>query len=90
MFHNIVQLCPVIIIIKLTGSLCSNAPYIVKAAQNFHCLIVLVFFDSLDLAGEAMLLEGTDGVDGTPEDAEKKVFEGLDLEYVPPEYRVTY
>jgi DNA polymerase IV len=40
--------------------------------------------------GEAIMLEGPDGVDGTPEDAEKKVFEGLGLEYVPPEYRVTY
>ena len=40
--------------------------------------------------GEAVLLEGSDGVDGSPEDAEKKVFEGLGLEFVPPEYRVTY
>ncbi|KAH7065912.1 hypothetical protein BKA63DRAFT_167429 [Paraphoma chrysanthemicola] len=40
--------------------------------------------------GEAMWLEGPDGVDGTPEDAEKKVFEGLGLQYIPPEYRVTY
>jgi DNA polymerase IV len=40
--------------------------------------------------GEAIMLEGPNGVDGTPEDAEKKVFEGLGLEYVPPEYRVTY
>lgn len=40
--------------------------------------------------GEAILLEGEDGVDGSPEDAEKRVFEGLGLEYVPPEYRVTY
>lgn len=40
--------------------------------------------------GEAIWLEGEDGVDGTPEDAEKAVFEGLGLEYVPPEYRVTY
>ncbi|KAF2624718.1 Nucleotidyltransferase [Macroventuria anomochaeta] len=40
--------------------------------------------------GEAILLEGENGVDGTPEDAEKKVFEGLGLEFVPPEYRVTY
>ena len=39
--------------------------------------------------GEEILLEGENGVDGTPEDAEKKVFEGLGLEYVPPEYRVT-
>ncbi|RYN21190.1 hypothetical protein AA0115_g9837 [Alternaria tenuissima] len=40
--------------------------------------------------GEAIMLEGPDGVDGTPEDAEKRVFEGLGLEYIPPEYRVTY
>jgi DNA polymerase IV len=40
--------------------------------------------------GEAVFLEGADGVDGTPEDAEKKVFEGLGLEFVPPEQRVTY
>lgn len=40
--------------------------------------------------GEAILLEGENGIDGTPEDAEKKVFEGLGLEFVPPEYRVTY
>jgi DNA polymerase IV len=36
------------------------------------------------------MLEGPNGVHGTPEDAEKKVFEGLGLEYIPPEYRVTY
>ncbi|EOA83424.1 hypothetical protein ACJQWK_00409 [Exserohilum turcicum] len=40
--------------------------------------------------GEAIMLEGPNGVNGTPEDAEKKVFEGLGLEYVPPECRVTY
>ncbi|KAG9189743.1 DNA polymerase IV [Alternaria panax] len=40
--------------------------------------------------GEAIMLEGSTGVDGTPEDAEKKVFEGLGLEFIPPEYRVTY
>jgi DNA polymerase IV len=40
--------------------------------------------------GEAVLLEGEEGVDGSPEDAEKRVFEGLGLEYVPPEYRATY
>lgn len=40
--------------------------------------------------GEAILLEGENGVDGSPEDAERKVFEGLGLEFVPPEYRVTY
>jgi DNA polymerase IV len=28
-------------------------------------------------------------VDGSPEDAEKRVFEGLGLDFVPPEYRVT-
>jgi DNA polymerase IV len=39
--------------------------------------------------GEAVLLEGEDGVDGSPEDAEKRVFEGLGLDFVPPEYRVT-
>lgn len=40
--------------------------------------------------GEAILLEGPNGINGTPEDAEKTVFEGLGLEYIPPEYRVTY
>lgn len=40
--------------------------------------------------GEVVLLEGQHGVSGTPEDAEKRVFEGLGLEFVPPEYRVTY
>jgi DNA polymerase IV len=40
--------------------------------------------------GEAVLLEGPYGVDGTPEDAEKAVFKGLGLEIIPPEYRVTY
>ncbi|OAK97025.1 Nucleotidyltransferase [Phaeosphaeriaceae sp. SRC1lsM3a] len=40
--------------------------------------------------GEAIWLEGENGVDGTPEDAEKAVFEGLGLKFVPPEYRVTY
>jgi DNA polymerase IV len=40
--------------------------------------------------GEIIQLEGPEGVDGTPEDAERKVFEGLGLEYVPPEYRCTY
>lgn len=40
--------------------------------------------------GEAIWLEGPNGVDGTPEDAEKAVFKGLGLEYIPPEYRVTY
>jgi len=40
--------------------------------------------------GEEIPLEGKNGVDGTPEEAEKKVFEGLGLEYIPPEYRATY
>ena len=40
--------------------------------------------------GEAVLLEGEDGVEGSPEDAERIVFEGLGLEFVPPEYRVTF
>jgi DNA polymerase IV len=40
--------------------------------------------------GEAIWLEGENGVDGTPEDAERAVFEGLGLEFIPPEYRVTY
>lgn len=40
--------------------------------------------------GEAILLEGENGIHGTPEDAEKKVFEGLGLTFIPPEYRVTY
>jgi DNA polymerase IV len=40
--------------------------------------------------GEAIMLEGPDGVNGSPEDAEKKVFEGLGLEFIPPKYRVTY
>jgi DNA polymerase IV len=39
--------------------------------------------------GEVVQLEGPDGVDGTPEDAERKVFEGLGLEYVPPDQRCT-
>lgn len=40
--------------------------------------------------GQAILLEGESGVQGSPEDAERVVFEGMGLEYVPPEYRVTY
>lgn len=40
--------------------------------------------------GEAVWLEGENGVDGTPEDAEKAVFEGLGLKFIPPEKRVTY
>jgi DNA polymerase IV len=39
--------------------------------------------------GEAVMLEGEDGVSGTAEDAERKVFEGLGLEFVPPEMRCT-
>ncbi|KAF2678205.1 Nucleotidyltransferase [Lentithecium fluviatile CBS 122367] len=39
--------------------------------------------------GEIVQLEGPEGVDGTPEDAERRVFEGLGLEFVPPEYRCT-
>ncbi|KAF2027617.1 terminal deoxynucleotidyl transferas-like protein [Setomelanomma holmii] len=40
--------------------------------------------------GEAVWLEGSGGVNGTPEEAEKQVFEGLGLQFIPPEYRVTY
>lgn len=40
--------------------------------------------------GEVVELEGPAGVDGSPEDAERKVFEGLGLTYVPPEMRCTY
>ena len=40
--------------------------------------------------GEEVLLEGPEGVDGTPEEAEKMVFRGLGLEFVPPDMRVTY
>ncbi|KAI8942166.1 hypothetical protein NX059_000254 [Plenodomus lindquistii] len=40
--------------------------------------------------GETVLLEGENGINGTPEDAERAVFEGLGLEFIPPEYRVTY
>ncbi|KAF2875326.1 DNA polymerase beta [Massariosphaeria phaeospora] len=40
--------------------------------------------------GEVIQLEGPEGVTGTPEEAERKVFEGLGLEYVPPEMRCTY
>lgn len=39
--------------------------------------------------GEVVQLEGPDGVEGTSEDAEKKVFEGLGLAFVPPEMRCT-
>lgn len=40
--------------------------------------------------GEAVWLEGENGIEGTPADAEKMVFQGLGLEFIPPEYRVTY
>jgi len=40
--------------------------------------------------GEPIPLEGEHGVKGTPEDAEKAVFEGLGLDFVPPAYRATY
>ncbi|OAL48402.1 Nucleotidyltransferase [Pyrenochaeta sp. DS3sAY3a] len=40
--------------------------------------------------GEVVMLEGERGVSGTPEDAERVVFEGLGLEFVPPEQRCTY
>jgi DNA polymerase IV len=39
--------------------------------------------------GEVVRLEGPRGVSGTPEDAEKRVFEGLGLDFVPPELRCT-
>ncbi|KAF2270136.1 terminal deoxynucleotidyl transferas-like protein [Lojkania enalia] len=39
--------------------------------------------------GEVVLTEGPKGVGGTPEDAERTVFEALGLEYVPPEMRCT-
>jgi DNA polymerase IV len=41
------------------------------------------------VTGEVIELEGPEGIKGTPEEAEMKVFEGLGLEYVPPEMRVT-
>jgi DNA polymerase IV len=40
--------------------------------------------------GEAIWLEGPNGITGTPEDAERAVFEGMGLEFIPPEYRVTF
>ncbi|KAF1965581.1 terminal deoxynucleotidyl transferas-like protein [Bimuria novae-zelandiae CBS 107.79] len=40
-------------------------------------------------SGEVVELEGSEGVDGPPEEAERRVFEGLGLEYVPPEMRCT-
>lgn len=39
--------------------------------------------------GEVVVLEGEDGVWGTAEEAERQVFEGLGLEWVPPEMRCT-
>jgi DNA polymerase IV len=40
-------------------------------------------------SGEVVQLEGPNGIDGTPEDAEKAVFKGLGLEFVPPDQRCT-
>jgi DNA polymerase IV len=39
--------------------------------------------------GEVVELEGPEGINGTPEDAERRVFEGLGLEYIPPNMRCT-
>ncbi|OAF99287.1 DNA polymerase beta [Paraphaeosphaeria sporulosa] len=39
--------------------------------------------------GEVVMLEGEEGVSGTAEEAERRVFEGLGLEWVPPEMRCT-
>lgn len=39
--------------------------------------------------GEVVQLEGPEGVSGTPEDAERRVFEGLGLEFIPPNMRCT-
>ncbi|KAF2751152.1 Nucleotidyltransferase [Sporormia fimetaria CBS 119925] len=39
--------------------------------------------------GEVVMLEGPEGVEGTPEEAERRVFEGLGLEFVPPGMRCT-
>ncbi|KAF2714811.1 Nucleotidyltransferase [Pleomassaria siparia CBS 279.74] len=39
--------------------------------------------------GEVVRVEGPNGVDGSPEDAERKVFDGMGLEYIPPEQRCT-
>ncbi|PVI06390.1 Nucleotidyltransferase [Periconia macrospinosa] len=40
--------------------------------------------------GEVVELEGPHGVDGSPEDAERAVFEGMGLEFVPAQCRCTY
>jgi DNA polymerase IV len=40
--------------------------------------------------GEAVWLEGEAGVEGSPEEAERRVFEGLGLEFVEPGGRVTF
>jgi DNA polymerase IV len=42
------------------------------------------------ITGELIQVEGPEGVDGSPEDAEEKVFQGLGLEYIPPNMRCTY
>ncbi|KAF2205242.1 Nucleotidyltransferase [Delitschia confertaspora ATCC 74209] len=41
------------------------------------------------VTGEVVALEGPEGIKGTPEEAERKVFEGLGLDYVPPDMRHT-
>ncbi|KAF2634604.1 DNA polymerase beta [Massarina eburnea CBS 473.64] len=41
------------------------------------------------VTGDVVELEGPGGVEGSPADAEKVVFEGLGLEFVPPEFRCT-
>ncbi|KAF2790017.1 DNA polymerase beta [Melanomma pulvis-pyrius CBS 109.77] len=40
-------------------------------------------------SGQVVQVEGPNGVDGSPEEAERKVFEGLGLEFIPPEMRCT-
>lgn len=40
-------------------------------------------------SGEVIQIEGPNGIEGTPEEAERKVFEGLGLEYIPPDQRCT-
>ena len=39
--------------------------------------------------GEVVVLEGENGIEGSPEEAERRVFEGLGLEWRPPEERCT-